>query len=241
MTATETITAALAGSPDAGLFDSRAFAAESVSTPPTDEERAQIESVRAAAGLELLRDQRRRDNHARWDACCPLLLQTTDWTDPRLAPYSAQIAAVRDYKLSARGLIASGDTGRGKSRAMWSLMHRLGVEDGNEARYWTAQDWFSSLQENLNYGRDNARGWVETVARRHVVFIDDLGQEAIRTNNEEWASGWFFRFLDIRVGLGLPLFVTTNLSAAQMASNETRVRANPLVRRLLDLCEPVRF
>ena len=86
---------------------------------------------------------------------------------------------------------------------MWALMQRLGCGDGHDVRYWSASDWFTTLQENIRFGRDEARGWVNTVARRHIVFIDDYGQEAMQSSREDWARGWFFQFLDIRVGEGL--------------------------------------
>lgn len=193
------------------------------------------------ASRSILRAQRQRDNEKRWSDACPIRLQETDWTHPNLTPYAAQSSRVMAYQIARKGVMASGPTGRGKSRAMWQLMRRLGVVEGHDARYWNAQDWFFALQQNIRYGNDEARGWVETVARRHVVFIDDFGQEAVQTAREDWANGWFFRFLDIRVGAGLPLFITTNLTAREMAAQQTKIRANPLIRRLLDLCEPVRF
>ena len=200
-----------------------------------------LEAKRVAATNAMLRDLRREDARKRWDLACPDRLKTSDWAHPRLAPYLPQINRVLGYQIGTRGLLASGPTGRGKTRSMWQLMRRLGIDDGLDVRYWTASDWFTTLQNQITYGRDDARGWVEAVASRHVVFIDDLGQEAIQTNREDWASGWFFRFLDIRVGLGLPLFITTNLTAREIAGRNAGVRANPLVRRLLDLCDPVTF
>lgn len=207
--------------------------------PPIDREA--LEAQRLEASRAMLRDLRREDARKRWDLACPELLKSSDWAHPRLAPFQEQINRVLGYQIGAKGILASGPTGRGKTRSMWQLMRRLGVDEGLDVRYWTASDWFTTLQDQVQYGRDNARGWIETVAARHVVFIDDLGQEAVQNNKEEWAQGWLFRFLDIRVGAGLPLFVTTNLTAQQIAGNAAGVRAHPLVRRLLDLCEPVNF
>jgi hypothetical protein len=194
-----------------------------------------------AASRQLLAASRRVDALRSWEHACPPLLQTSDWHHPCLAPYADQIQRVLGYTLGAKGLIASGPTQRGKSRSMWQLMRRLGVDEARDVRYWTAAGWFSKLQEQIHYGRDDAQGWLDAVARRPIVFIDDLGQEALLLNREEWATGWFFRFLDIRVGAGLPLFVTTNLTAQEMSGRAGSVRGDPLVRRLLDICEPVKF
>ena len=117
-----------------------------------------------------------------------------------------------------------------------------GHEEARDIRYFHASDWFSTLQGCLNYGRDDARGWVDAVARRPVVYIDDLGQEAIQTARSEWAMSWFMRFLDIRVSERLPLYVTTNLDAQGIAERgASSVRGDPMVRRLIEICEPIKF
>jgi len=189
----------------------------------------------------LIRETRKKDAQLRWEDACPDLLKSSDWSHARLAPFRAQIDRVLGYKFAPKGILASGPTGRGKTRSMWALMRRLAVEDGYDVRYWSSKDWFCVLQEQVRYGRDEARGWVDAIARRQILFIDDLGQEAVQANREDWAQGWLFRLLDIRVGLGLPLFVTTNLTSTDMVSRAGSVRGDPLVRRLMDLCEPVKF
>jgi hypothetical protein len=194
-----------------------------------------------SASEQLLAASRHADAVRRWEEACPRQLQTSDWGHPCLAPYTDQIQRVLNYTLGPKGLIASGPTQRGKSRSMWQLMRRLSVDGGRDVRYYTAAGWFSRLQEQIHYGRDDAQGWVDAVARRPIVFIDDLGQEALLLNREEWAASWFFRFLDIRAGEGLPLFTTTNLTAQEMAGRAGSLRGDPLVRRLLDVCDPVKF
>jgi DNA replication protein DnaC len=177
---------------------------------------------------------------ARWTANCPQDMAVTDWKDTRIAAHAAQHARIIGWVYQRTGLLASGPTGHGKSRAMWALMKRL-AEEGREIRYYTAAQWFSVLQDQIKYGRDDALGWVSSVARAPIVFIDDLGQEALQASKQEWCAGWFFQFLDMRLGNALPLFITTNLDAKEIAGTSSSVRANPLVRRLLELCEPVKF
>ncbi len=176
---------------------------------------------------------------SRWASACPPNMIRTDWQHPALVSHSAQIEKVLAWRFQMRGLLVSGSTGKGKSRAMWSLMKRL-AKEGREIRYYTASAWFSTLQGNVNYGRDEAAGWVNAVARAPIVFLDDLGQEAVATSKQEWCAGWFFQFLDIRLGHGLPLFITTNLTAPEMAGHNA-VRANPMLRRLLEMCEVVKI
>lgn len=217
------------------------LSSRAVSGEPTPEIREAEAQAREQASLDFLRDMRRLDACKRFAMACPPALAASDWSHARLEPFQPQIDRVLGHQVGAKGLLASGPTGRGKSRSMWALMQRLGCEEGLDVRYWSASDWFTTLQDHIRYGRDEARGWVNSVARRHIVFIDDYGQEAMQSAREDWARGWFFQFLDIRVGEGLPLFMTTNLTSQQMKDNAGPVRGDPLVRRLLDLCEPVVF
>lgn len=193
-----------------------------------------------AAGAEYLSKALRESALQRWEYACPEKLRQTDWQDARLARFSALHAKILSWEYQGRGLLASGPSGAGKSRATWALMRKL-AEQGRESRYFTAMEWFSALQTNVIFGRDESLAWVKSIARIPIVFVDDLGQEALQKSKQDWAEGWFFTFLDARLGNGLPLFITTNLSAQQIAGNSKDTRANPLVRRLLELCDVVKF
>jgi DNA replication protein DnaC len=194
------------------------------------------------ASAHFLAEARKRDAIARFDSAVPPTMRESDWGHAEIVTNRAQIDRVLAHKVGAKGLLLSGRSGRGKTRSMWALMRRLAHEEARDVRYFHAGDWFATLQGCLNYGRDDARGWVDAVARRPVVYIDDLGQEAIQTARSEWAMSWFMRFLDIRVSERLPLYVTTNLDAQGIAERgASSVRGDPMVRRLIEICEPVKF
>jgi DNA replication protein DnaC len=195
-----------------------------------------------AASAHFLAEARKRDAIARYEGSVPVAMWESDWGHVGMLANRAQIDRVLAHQVGPKGLLLSGRTGRGKTRSMWSLMRRLACDEARDIRYFHAQDWFGMLQGCLNYGRDDARGWVDAVARRPIVFIDDLGQEAIQTARSEWALSWFMRFLDIRVSERLPLYVTTNLDAQGIAERgASSVRGDPMVRRLIEICEPIKF
>jgi len=195
-----------------------------------------------AASAHFLAEARKRDAIARFDSAVPPAMRESDWGHAGMAANRAQIERVLAHQVGAKGLLLSGRTGRGKTRSMWSLMRRLAYEEARDIRYFHAGDWFAQLQACLTYGRDDARGWVDAVARRPIVFVDDLGQEAIQTARSDWAMSWFMRFLDIRVSERLPLYVTTNLDAQGIAERgASSVRGDPMVRRLIEICEPIKF
>jgi len=210
--------------------------------PMTDAERDTYQSRRSIA--------LRREQAADWFAgVCPSAYHPdrTDWSHKGIAPYLTQIARVRGWQppppnsSAPPGLILSGDTFRGKSRAMFALMHRLRVDELRPCAFFTAAGFFARLGEQVKFGRDDAREWIDGVARHPFFFLDDLGQEAVLTSRQDHARQWFFNFLDIRRGERLPLFVSTNLTAAQISNTPGDMRSDPLLSRLLELCDPVKF
>ncbi|MBI2498374.1 MAG: hypothetical protein HYV75_10840 [Opitutae bacterium] len=168
----------------------------------------------------------------------------SDWDHPGLVPYRHAIDRVRGWQFGPKGLLLSGPTGRGKTRALFDLYRRMAHDGEHEVRYWFAGDWFARLQEEVRFGRDDARGWVEATAAHPVVILDDLGQEAVTTARADWSASHFFRFLDLRIATGLPLLCSTNLTADEIAGKMSRgagIRQEPLIRRLLELTEVVKF
>ena len=206
---------------------------------PANFERSPAAEVDTAT---LVRRSQRADRARRWHAECPRLYRQSRWDHQRLAPFAEQIAQVRDWKAGDRGLLITGPTGRGKSRALWALLRRLMAHEAHEVRVWRSSDFFRLMQEQINYGRDESRAWLKAVARIPIIALDDWGQEAITSARADWCQATFFDLLDQRLGEGRPLIVTTNLTARQIAGNDSSgVRANPLLRRLLDTCAVVRF
>jgi hypothetical protein len=209
--------------------------------PPTPSD----SEARCAAVVESMRAASAR---ARFDEACPpdLHPSRTDWTHTSLAPFAAQIDRVRGWTPEAgagNGLLLAGPTGRGKSRVFYALAEKLSCEKPrHDVAIWHAHEFFLRLQSQVHFGNDDAAAFVRAVASRPILFIDDLGQEAIARSKADWAEGWLFRLLDIRAGLRLPLFVTTNLTGEQMTGRaSSEVRGDPLLRRLLLLAAPVKF
>lgn len=199
------------------------------------------------ASERYLADAKRQAAIALYDdfaASAPALAKT-DWKHQSLQPFRKQIGQVLGWDIdSPKGLLLTGPSGRAKTRSLVGLWQILAYNHGRDVRYWHASDFFKTMCDQIAFGRDEAMSWVEAVAERPLVFIDDFGQEAVQSAHEDRAQAWFFRFLDLRVAKGHRLFITTNMSARQMAERSDRnrsVRGDPLIRRLLDLCEPIQF
>ncbi|MCJ7823953.1 MAG: ATP-binding protein [Anaerolineales bacterium] len=189
----------------------------------------------------FIKEARKGDGMRYFEHACPSQYRDFDKGHPDIVKNSAQVDAVLAYQFSPKGMLLTGPTGKGKTRSCWQLLRRLYAEDGIECRWWHAMDFFTELQDQVKFGRDDAKGWVSDLAWRKIVFIDDWGQEANLKSRESWAEGWFFRFVDYRIERGLPLIITTNLTAKDIARREGDVRGDPMLRRLLEMCEVVKF
>lgn len=213
-------------------------------------ERLRAEQERERERLKLdaeykqrLAEQFRLDSLALWERDCPSEYKVSDWDHPDLLPFRKQIDRVRNWEPAKKGIVAVGPTGRAKTRSMWEMV-RNQAEKSRRVCCWHATDWFGELQKQVKYGRDDALGFVKSCARSKILFIDDLGQEAVTAAREDWARDYFFRLLDIRVGEGLPLFITTNLRAEQIANPSARreeLKTDPFLRRLMAVCDVVKF
>lgn len=206
--------------------------------PPYPEPVSPSEPIDVTA---FVKDARKRDGNGYFDRFCPSAYKDFNPDHPDIRKNAHAIQTVLNYKIGTKGLILTGPTNLGKTRVLWQLLRRLYAENGVECRWYHAMDFFTELQECIKYGRDDAKGWVDSVAWRRCVFLDDIGQEANLKSREDWAEGWFFRFLDLRLERKLPLFITTNLTAKDMAHRQNDIRSDPFLRRVLDICDVVKF
>lgn len=186
---------------------------------------------------------KRRDAEKQFELDCPVGLRNSDWNHPGIATNRSVIERVMQWQPGPKGLLLSGPTGRGKTRATFALYRRLLVDELRDARFYFAGDFFNKLQGEVQYGRDDAAGWISATAARPILILDDLGQQAMLTARADWAEAWFFSLLDRRLSNRLPLIVSTNLPATEIAGSTSgaAVRQEPLLRRLLELCEVVKF
>lgn len=188
-----------------------------------------------------VRRARMTDGKRYYDRFRPSAFEGFKVDHPSLVANSAALASVLHWKYQDKGLLITGPTGKGKTRACWELLRRLYAEEGNECRWYHTMDWLTELNECIKYGRDDAKGWVSDVAWRRVVFLDDWGQEANTKAREDWAQAWFFRFLEYRLERKLPIIITTNLTAKDIAQKNSDVRGDPLLRRILEICTVIKF
>jgi len=180
----------------------------------------------------------RAQSEAVWEAFCPKLYRLIEeggLTDSiRLAKDVAKLYEILSHPLGHRGLILRGDTGAGKTRAMYRLLRRYHETSPRPSMISMSAGEFDRAARDAA-GKFQLTEWFSKIANADVLFIDDLGKG-------KWTpatAGQFWEVIDARSKEGRPVFVTTN------CSGETLVRsigldkdvAEPLLRRLRESCK----
>lgn len=176
-----------------------------------------------------------REKQEAWERLCPEeFREPWDWAKCR-AP-KAEVLKVLNWKYQKRGLFLLGDTGHCKSRAIWKLLEKLYLEQGKKMIVLTGTQFAN--QAAAAYGDcATAEAWTKKLARVDLLFVDDLGKRW--TPSTEEAA---FDIVDRRTAAQLPIFITSNYDAEQLAAISAgrgggRVAADmvtPLFRRILD-------
>lgn len=196
----------------------------------------------------------------RYLEACPDRFRANDrnYTPPNQwvpIPDWAAFDQVQQWRLGEKfGLLLTGATGLGKTRAIWELLRRVMVEETIKEVFshgtferavkvaaFGAVDFGNYAEKLLQVGRGEFADWVDGLRAPDIVFLDDLGQMRLVGSKDEWVKSQLFGLIDARHALNKPTFITTNLSSAQIAEQAGGIAGDPLLRRLLEVCQVVRF
>jgi DNA replication protein DnaC len=177
----------------------------------------------AATRLHELREQ--------WKGICPPLYRDTD---PMRLP-EVPLQTVLAWRYGSQGLLVHGDTGRGKTRAVFQLLRRLHFDEGRKIIRFGANDFGAECSKRFFDGDGSA--WIAGLVKADVLFLDDLGKDRF-TDRVESA---LFGLVEGRMSNLRPIIVTTNFFGDALASKMTGDRGQPLVRRLRESCQDVAF
>ncbi len=93
------------------------------------------------------------------------------------------------------------------------------------------------LKRRISHGwHDDAADRVEDLRDCRTLFLDDLGQERIK-GEDDWSLGAVREILDRRYRSGLDTFITTNLPADKLSS----IYGARIVSRMLDAWPMIQF
>lgn len=131
------------------------------------------------------------------------------------------LRAWRDHWDFSTGLILAGNYGFGKTTLQLALMHDLAdklIARKMSVRLVTALEFIRQLQRGFEPGHEPGESYdvvLENYQTCGLLFFDDLGAERMT----EWVDQQFKLLIDWRYDKNLPMFMTTNLTAAEMKTH----------------------
>lgn len=161
----------------------------------------------------------------------------TDWTFENDDRKNARIsdAMIRytdnfdEFLRDGKGLLFFGSVGTGKTYYAACIANRL-IEKGYRVKFTN----FATLTNEIQATFEGKQAVIDDLNRYPLLIIDDLGAE----RNSEFMQEMVFNIIDGRYRAGLPLIITTNLTAEEIKKPQD-VRCSRIYDRILEMCFPV--
>lgn len=135
----------------------------------------------------------------------------------------------KTMKERKKGLLLYGSVGTGKSYYAASIANAL-IDKG----YPCLMTNFSRLVNTIQGMYDGKQVYIDGLNKFELLIIDDLAAE----RDTEYMNEIVFNLIDSRYRSGLPLIITTNLTAEEI-KNPADVRKQRTFSRLLEMTIPV--
>lgn len=130
---------------------------------------------------------------------------------------------------SGKGLLLYGSVGTGKTFAAACIANAL-IDKGFPCLVTN----FARLINTITGMYDGKQEYIDGLNRFTLLVIDDLASEA----DTEYRNEIIFNIIDSRYRAGLPLIVTTNLTAQEL-KNSADIKKQRIYSRLFERCVPV--
>jgi DNA replication protein DnaC len=125
-----------------------------------------------------------------------------------------------------KGILFLGDTGRGKTYAMYAIRNWLQHQKTSEVKTW--QEFLFAMKLYYSDSKNN-KNELELLKEKDYIFLDDLGAE----NNTEYAQEMLYMIVNHCYVYEKPLFVSTNLDMPKLIA----VYTERIASRLIEMCE----
>lgn len=135
----------------------------------------------------------------------------------------------REFLRQGKGLLLYGTVGTGKTYYAASVANRL-IEKGYNVKLTNFATLINQIQGTFN----DKQGIIDKLNSYPLLIIDDLGAE----RSSEFMQEMVFNIIDGRYRAGLPMIITTNLTAEEIKKPQ-EVRNSRIYDRILEMCFPI--
>jgi DNA replication protein DnaC len=168
-----------------------------------------------------------------FESMCPPLYRESDVKKlPNLAAHKRVMAWTWE---KGRGLMLYGKTGTGKTRAAWACVRFAFVDRAVPVVAYTATEFGHQVAGRFHDG--TAEEWIKGMEETGLLFIDDVGKFKLTDRVETE----LFHLIEHRTSHLRPFLLTTNASGREIESSMSENRGVPMLRRLREFCDIVRF
>lgn len=134
-----------------------------------------------------------------------------------------------EMRENGKGLLLYGDVGTGKTFIAACIANAL-IEKGFPCLVTN----FARLINTISGMYDGKQEYIDGLNRFALLVIDDLASE----RDTEYMNEIVFNIINSRYNAGLPLIITTNLTATEL-KNTADIRKQRVYSRLFEMCLPV--
>ena len=131
-----------------------------------------------------------------------------------------------EMKENGKGLVFFGQVGTGKTFAAASIANAL-IDKGHPCIVTN----FARLVNTIFGMYEGKQDYIDSLNRYHLLVIDDLAAE----RNTEYMNEIVYNIIDSRYRAGLPIIITTNLTATEL-KNPADISKKRIYSRLFDMC-----
>lgn len=179
--------------------------------------------------------ERREGRQAKWEAICPTRFRESfDFAQVDPEASLEGLRAILAWTYQRRGLYLVGDSGHSKTRAVFSMLTRLFVEECRSVK-WLDGHGFANAAAAAYKDPESTERWLKTLFVPDVLFLDDLAKRWTPTTEEA-----AFCVIDRRGAWNKPTIITINYAAEQLREKaHDALVIEPFLRRVRQYLEPL--
>lgn len=178
--------------------------------------------------------------HPKWDKECPFkfkeIIRKPDTLNTNIDWDAYNL--VKAWEYSSKGMYIQGDSGLGKTTAIWHLYKNIENKTGTPPLLIKTIDLARRLAKAAKEMDDSQVKWF---SRYKVLILDDLGKEKITPS----FATQLFDLIDSRYESNRPTIITTKYMGGNLISRFAECgddsTGNDIIRRLADTCDSIKF